>query len=73
MKANYRNSKEWNRDAAARRRFVHVPSGTAGNLVGHCRDVATLFLRYEHVGAAVLPVFERFSKSELSPETEVAL
>ena len=72
MNATPRTAKEWTRDAQARRRFVHVPSGQAGNLVGHCRNVGILFLRYEHVGAVSLPVFERFPKAELVPETEVA-
>lgn len=34
---------------------------------------ATLFVRWEHVGAASLPVFEQFLKSELVVESEVAL
>ena len=64
-------AREWSKAALARLRMVHTPSGQAGNLVAHWRDRATLFLRYERVGAASLPVFEQFPKSELSPESEV--
>ena len=64
-------AREWSKAAVARLRMVHTPSGQAGNLVAHWRDRATLFLRYERVGAASLPVFEQFAKSELSPESEV--
>ena len=51
---------EWNRAAVARLRMVHVPTGTAGNLVAHWGSRARLFLRYERIGAATLPVFEQF-------------
>ena len=51
---------QWNRAALARLRMIHTPTGTAGNLVAHWRDRATLFLRYEQIGAARLPVFEQF-------------
>ena len=47
-----RTVKEWNKAALARLRMVHPPSGTAGNLVGHHGKVATLLVRWEHVGAA---------------------
>jgi hypothetical protein len=66
------NRTAWNRAALARLRMVHVPSGTAGNLVAHCRGQATLFVRWEHVGAATLPVFEKFPKVELVAESGVA-
>jgi hypothetical protein len=67
-----RTRNEWNRAAAGRLRMVHVPTGTAGNLIAHWSRQATLFLRYEHVGTATLPVFEQYPKSELAPESEVA-
>ena len=66
-------NKDWIKAALGRLRMVHVPTGTAGNLVGHWRDRATLFVRWEHVGTASLPVFEQFPKSELAVESEVAL
>ena len=66
-----RTRNEWNRAAVARMRMVHVPTGTAGNLVAHWGGQATLFLRYERIGAASLPVFEQFPKAELAPESEV--
>lgn len=53
--------------------MVHVPTGTAGNLVAHWRNRATLFVRYERIGAATLPVFEQFPKAELTPESGVVL
>lgn len=65
-----KTAKEWNRAATGRLRMVHLPTGTAGNLVGHCRDRATLFVRWEHVGSFSVPVFERFPKAELRPEAE---
>jgi len=52
--------------------MVHMPTGTAGNLVSHWGQRATLFVRWEHVGAATLPVFEQFPKAELVAESEVA-
>lgn len=67
------NRTEWNRAAVARLRMVHVPTGTTGNLVAHWGKRATLFVRWEQVGAATLPVFEQFPKAELTPESEVAL
>lgn len=64
-------AREWNKAALARLRMVHVPSGKAGNLVGHWRDCATLFLGYERIRAASLPVFEQFAKAEIAPESGV--
>lgn len=70
MKRPRRTTRDWSRDAAARRRYVHMPSGVTGNLVGHCREVGILFLRYDYCDGISLPVFERFPKSELEPEGE---
>jgi hypothetical protein len=62
------NRTQWNRAALGKLRMVHVPTGTAGNLVAHWGKRATLFVRWEHVGTASLPVFEQFPKVELTPE-----
>lgn len=71
--AHPRTVSEWNWLAVARARFVHTPSGQAGNLVAHRGSVATIFLRWERLGAVTLPVFERFPKAELTPESEASL
>ena len=63
-------SQKWQRAALYRIRVVHTPTGQAGNLVDWGKSNATVFIKWDYIGAAKLPVFKKFPKNEMAFEVD---